>query len=64
MLNQYERYVIEEANHHMKLAREILEEGLKDPERYFKESRKQYENCVKVIPFLYMMSQKPPEARL
>ena len=56
MLNQYERYVIEEARHHMEKARKILEEGLLDPEKYYKESKDDYEKLVKIIPFLYCES--------
>jgi hypothetical protein len=62
MLNQYERYVIEEARHYMEKARKILEEGLLDPEKYYKESKDDYEKLVKIIPFLYLMNQgsSPP----
>ena len=53
MLNQYERYVIEEARHYMEKARKILEEGLLDPEKYYKESKDDYEKLVKIIPVSY-----------
>ena len=36
MLNQYEHYVIEEANFHLQRAKEILEIGMLDPEKYYR----------------------------
>ena len=63
MLNKYEHYVIEEADFHLQRAKEILEEGMLDPEKYYRESRQHYEHCVKCVPFLYLMSQRGPQAR-
>lgn len=38
----YKDYCIREAQFHVHRAREILEEGLKDPQKYYEETRETY----------------------
>lgn len=53
-------YCIKEVIFHLDRAKHILEEGLKDPERYEKESKQSYEVMAKAFPMMLLFSQLTP----
>ena len=52
IMNEYEKFCVEEAEYHLQRARELLTEGLKDPKKYHDESRDFYKMLAKVLPFM------------
>ena len=50
-------YCIKEVIFHLDRAKHILEEGLKDPELYKRESQQSYEVMAKAFPFMLLFSQ-------
>jgi hypothetical protein len=52
LMNEYEKFCVEEAEYHLQRARELLTEGLKDPKKYHDESKEFYKMLAKVLPFM------------
>ena len=50
-------YCIKEVIFHLDRAKHILEEGLKDPQRYEQESKQSYEVMAKAFPMMLLFSQ-------
>ena len=50
-------YCIKEVIFHLDRAKHILAEGLKDPEKYQRESRQSYEVMAKAFPLMLLLSQ-------
>lgn len=50
-------YCIKEVVFHLKRAIHILEQGLKDPEKYRRESEKSYHIMAKAFPMMLLFSQ-------
>jgi hypothetical protein len=50
-------YCIKEVIFHLDRAKYILQEGLKDPDRYQRESQQSYEIMAKSFPFMLLFSQ-------
>jgi len=50
-------YCIKEVIFHLDRAKHILEEGLKDPELYKRESQQSYEVMAKAFPMMLLFSQ-------
>ena len=52
LMNEYEKFCVEEAEYHLQRARELLTEGLKDPKKHHDESKEFYKMLAKVLPFM------------
>lgn len=50
-------FCIQEVIFHLDRAKHILQEGLKNPEQYQRESRQSYEVMAKAFPFMLLFSQ-------
>ena len=50
-------FCIQEVMFHLDRAKYILREGLRDPEKYLRESRQSYEVMAKTFPFMILFSQ-------
>lgn len=50
-------YCIKEVNFHLDRVKYILEEGLKDPEKYQRESEESYAIMAKVFPLMLWYTQ-------
>lgn len=52
----YNKFVMESALFHIKKAQEIMIEGSKDPEAFYKEEMRQAKIVYKTLPFLAAVS--------
>ena len=56
-MNKYEKFCIDEAQHHLDRARDLLTEGLKNPKKYYDEGQEFYQMMVKMFPFIVLLQQ-------
>ena len=56
--DKYHDFVLDDAISNIKRANEALEEGLKDPEHWWTESRIQAKTFATLLPFIYLVQQR------
>jgi len=60
-MDEYTQFVLNEAKYHMDIARELLTEGIKDPEKHYRETKKFHATLAKLFPFMVLLqSYEPP----
>jgi hypothetical protein len=59
----YHDHVLSDAILNIKKAQEALDEGLKDPERWYKDNETNCKIFLKLFPFIYLLQQfhNPPK---
>lgn len=55
---QYHDFVLDDAIHSIKRAKEALEEGMNDPEHWWNESLLTTKTFMTLFPLIYMVQQK------
>ena len=55
---KYHDFVLDDAIHSIKRAKEALEEGMKDPENWWTESLITAKTFMTLFPFIYMVQHK------
>lgn len=53
----YQEYYVKEAMFHMDKAKEILEEGMKDPQKFYHESQHQAKVMYNSLPYIILTEQ-------
>jgi uncharacterized protein YfkK (UPF0435 family) len=65
MNDPYYNFCLEEIKFYTEKINEIINKGLKDPKKYYEDSKSEWEKIYKMIPFMYLMNQhedKIPES--
>ena len=53
----YYNFCLEEIRFYTEKINEIIKEGLKDPKKYYEESKSEWKKIYQMIPVMYMMNQ-------
>ena len=53
----YYNFCLEEIRFYTEKINEIINEGLKDPKKYYEESKSEWKKIYQMIPVMYMMNQ-------
>ena len=56
-MDKYQQFCLDEAKYHLDRSKEILTEGLRDPKKYYEESKSEWKKIYQMIPVMYMMNQ-------
>ena len=57
MNDPYYNFCLEEIRFYTEKINEIINEGLKDPKKYYEESKSEWKKIYQMIPVMYMMNQ-------
>ena len=57
MNDPYYNFCLEEIKFYTEKINEIINEGLKDPKKYYEESKSEWKKIYQMIPVMYMMNQ-------
>ena len=57
MNDPYYNFCLEEIRFYTEKINEIINEGLKDPKKYYEESKSECKKIYQMIPVMYMMNQ-------
>ena len=55
LMNEYEKFCIDEAQSHLNKAHELLTDGLRDPKKYHDEAKDFYRIMAKVFPLMVLL---------
>ena len=53
----YYNFCLEEIRFYTEKINEIINEGLKDPKKYYEESKSEWKKIYQMIPVMYLMNQ-------
>jgi len=59
----YYNFCLEEIRFYTEKINEIIKEGLKDPKKYYEESKSEWKKIYQMIPVMYMMNQMEEEKK-
>jgi len=66
LMNEYEKFCVDEAQYHLQRASELLTDGLQNPKKYYDERREFYAILAKMFPLMILMQQhsepQPPDS--
>ena len=57
----YYKFCLEEIKFHTEKINEIINEGIKDPKKYYSESKSEWKKIYQMIPIMYLMNQMEKE---
>jgi len=57
----YYNFCLEEIKFYTEKINEIIREGLKDPKKYYEESKSDWKKIYQMIPIMYMINQMEQE---
>jgi uncharacterized protein YfkK (UPF0435 family) len=53
----YYKFCLEEIKFHTEKINEIINEGIKDPKKYYSESKSEWKKIYQMIPIMYYLNQ-------
>ncbi len=56
-MDAYYRFCLEEIRFHTEKINEIINEGIKNPKKYYNESKSEWKKIYQMIPIMYYLNQ-------